>query len=282
LQRNSGMSPAMLNTELELRRRLVDQFSDKLLTGALQVVPNEGNPIRLSQFAAAMRELFSYTLQTLAPDDEVKNCDWFELHPNTKGPTRKQRAKYATQGGLSDKYIAEIGIDVNDLHDEAIAALDEMSKFTHIRPGTMVEDQTEIDKFVYDAMSALLNLFSSFEDCRATVIDALSHEIDAEAVSALVGETLADVDILATHHFIKAVEIGDVSISAITSAMVRINVAGSLGVELQWGSGSDVARGDGATLNETFPFEVLMEAPVRDVRQLRSLDYSVNTDSWYE
>lgn len=209
--RDPGMCPIMLNIELELHKRLLDEFSEKLLTGALQVVPNKDNPIRLSQFAAAMRELFQYTLQTLAPDDEVENCDWFEQEPTTKGPTRSQRAKYAMQGGLSDQYVTAIGVDARDLHNEALAALKEMNKFTHIRPKTMVEDQAEIDQFVQDAMSALLNIFSSIEDCRSTVIDALSREIDAEAVSALVGETLADVDILATHHFINAVEIGDVS-----------------------------------------------------------------------
>jgi hypothetical protein len=60
-----------------------------------------------------MRELFGYTLQTLAPDENFTECEWFEPEPGTKGPTRRQRAKYATQGGLSDDYIAEIGVDVS-------------------------------------------------------------------------------------------------------------------------------------------------------------------------
>src|ERR1700759_3976934 len=98
-----------MTTTEELRKVLLDEFSNQLLTGALQVVGDAGNPIRLSQFATAMRELFSYTLQTLAPDVEVTKCVWFKQEPDTQGPTRRQRAKYAMQGGLADDYVAEIG-----------------------------------------------------------------------------------------------------------------------------------------------------------------------------
>jgi hypothetical protein len=68
--------------------------------------------IRLNQFAAAMRELFGHTLHALAPDANVTKCEWFKRVPKTNGPTRRQRAKYATQGGLSDDYIDEIGVHV--------------------------------------------------------------------------------------------------------------------------------------------------------------------------
>jgi hypothetical protein len=91
----------------------------------IEAVPN--NPIRLNQFAAAMRELFGHTLHALAPDANVTKCEWFKRGPKTNGPTRRQRAKYATQGGLSDDYIDEIGVNVKHLHDAAIKAVDKMS-----------------------------------------------------------------------------------------------------------------------------------------------------------
>jgi hypothetical protein len=59
-----------------------------------------------------MRELFGHTLHALAPDANVTKCEWFKRVPKTNGPTRRQRAKYATQGGLSDDYIDEIGVHV--------------------------------------------------------------------------------------------------------------------------------------------------------------------------
>src|SRR5579864_1496972 len=164
--------------EQELRSKLRDDFSHQLLTGALQVASDQSNPVRHSQFASSMRSLFDHTLHALAPDANVTQCSWFAQEPGTNGPTRRQRAKYATQGGLSDQYVAQVGVDVKDLHDEALAAIQEMNKYTHVQQNTLVQDQAQIDAFTNDAMSALLNLFLSFEHCRATVIEALAEKID--------------------------------------------------------------------------------------------------------
>jgi hypothetical protein len=178
--------------ELELRAKLIDDFSVQVLTGALAVLDAPSNPIRLNQCAAAMRELFGHTLHALAPDENVTKCEWFEPQPGTKGPTRRQRAKYATQGGLSDDYIAQIGVNVQHLHDVAIKAVDDMSKYTHVRPGTIIDNPREIAVFVDGAMHALLGLFASFAECRSSVLDAVSKEIDDEAVGALITETILD------------------------------------------------------------------------------------------
>ncbi len=88
--------------------------------------------------------------------------------------TRRQRAKYVTQGGLEDDFIApQAGVDVEPLHDGAIAAVDELNKYTHVRERTIVSDQAEIDAFVRDALDALVGLFASFDV--AAVIDSVSE-----------------------------------------------------------------------------------------------------------
>lgn len=134
-----------MTDEATLRGWLVDDFSQHVLTGALRVVGDRENPLRLNLFAAAVRELFGHTLHTLAPDTEVTQCSWYAPEPNTNRPTRRQRVKYATQGGLSDAFIAEVGVDVNHLHDDAIASINELSKYTHVGPGVLVTDQSEIE-----------------------------------------------------------------------------------------------------------------------------------------
>src|SRR5262245_39765803 len=98
----------MPTQEETLRSKLIDEFSQTVLTGALRTVADEGNPIRLNLFAAAVRELFGHTLHTLAPNERVVKCSWFK--PEAEGPTRRQRAKYATQGGLADEYVEELGV----------------------------------------------------------------------------------------------------------------------------------------------------------------------------
>jgi hypothetical protein len=267
--------------EAELRSKLIDDFSGLVLTGALKVVADPSNPIRLNLFAAAMRELFGHTLHALAPDANVTKCEWFKLEPHTNGPTRRQRTKYATQGGLSDDYIEEIGVDVEHLHDAAIKAVEEMSKYTHVRPGTIVTEPHEITVFVAGAMHALLGLFASFDECRSRVLDALSEEIDGEAVNALITETIQSVDELATHHSVEEVYVEQTRVIALTHETIYFKATGTLAVELQWGSNSDLRRGDGATLDDSFPFEVTMESPIDGISTFNHVEYSVDTRKWH-
>jgi hypothetical protein len=271
----------MRPVEAELRAKLIDDFSAQVLTGALSVIGNPDNPIRLNQFAAAIRELFGHTLHALGPDTHVTQCEWFEPEPQTHRPTRRQRAKYATQGGLSDEYIEGLGVDVKHLHDAAIKAVDDMNKYTHVRPNTIVDDPHEIAAFVDGAMDALLGLFKSFDECRAAVLDALSEQIDNEAVNALISDTILSVDELATHHSIEEVYVDQTRVVALTHDTIYFKATGTLAVELQWGSNSDLRRGDGATLDESFPFEVTIESPIDDISDFGEVEYSVDTSKWH-
>jgi hypothetical protein len=270
----------LTSLELELRAKLIDDFSAEVLTGALAVLDAPSNPIRLNQFAAAMRELFGHTLHTLAPDENVTKCEWFEPKPGTKGPTRRQRAKYATQGGLSDDYIAEIGVNVQHLHDVAIKAVDDMSKYTHVRPVTIIDNPREIAVFVDGAMHALLGLFASFAECRSSVLDALAKEIDEQAVDALITETIQSVDELAPHHSVEEVYVEETRVVSLTHDTIYFKATGTLAVGLQWGSNSDVSRGDGIELDDSFPFEVTMQSPIDDVSSFYGIEYSVDTSTW--
>lgn len=272
----------MRPVEAELRSKLIDDFSAQVLIGALRVVADQKNPIRLNLFAAAIRELFGHTLHTLAPHANVTKCEWFKPDPQTNGPTRRQRAKYATQGGLSDDYIEEIGVDVMHLHDAAIEAVKDMSKYTHVRPNTIVDDSHEIDAFVDGAMHALLDLFKSFDECRSEVLDTLSEKIDDKAMDALIFETIVNVDALASHHSIEEVYVAQARVVALTHDTIYFKVTGTLAVELQWGSNSDLRRGDGATLDESFPFEVTMQSPIDDILEFYDVEYGVDTSEWHE
>jgi hypothetical protein len=54
-------------------------------------------------------------------------------------------------------------------------------------------------------------------------------------------------------------------------------------VTLQWRSNSDLRRGDGAELDESFPFYVDMEVPLDDPWDLTVAEttYGVDTREWY-
>ena len=87
----------MLILEEQLAKLPLDDFSKLIVQGALRFVADAENPIRLNLFAAAIGELYGHTLDRLAPDAEVEACVWFEFEKDQSKPTRRQRAKYATQ-----------------------------------------------------------------------------------------------------------------------------------------------------------------------------------------
>jgi hypothetical protein len=183
---------------------------------------------------------------------------------------------------VSDDFIEEAGIDVEHLHDEAIHAVDQLSKFTHIRPGVVVTDQAPIEAFISDALAALEGLFASFEQCRKQVVEAIFDHLDEEVVSALISETIQNLDDLASHHSIEEVCTEQMEVTGITHEAVNFAISGTVSVELQWGSNSDVRRGDGAIMEQGFPFSVTMWSPVDDITRLQDVDYSVDTSSWWE
>jgi hypothetical protein len=49
---------------------------------------------------------------------------------------------------------------------------------------------------------------------------------------------------------------------------------------LQWGSNADVSRGDGITVDESFPFEVAMQSLIYDASSFYEVEYNVDTSKW--
>ena len=137
---------------------------------------------------------------------------------------------------------------MDHLHDDAIASIKQLSKYTHVRPGVLVTDQAEIDGFVDEAFSALLGLFNSFKECRDEVLRAIYKHIDREVLNSFISETIQEIDEIATHYEVNIVWIDEVEITELTAHSVEFKVTGSIDAELQWGSGSDFRRGDGAAL----------------------------------
>ncbi|PWC92921.1 hypothetical protein TSO5_15955 [Azospirillum sp. TSO5] len=125
-------------------------------------------------------------------------------------------------------------------------------------------------------------LFASFDECRSKVLDAVYDQIDEEVVSTFISETIESIDEIATHHCIDEVCIEDLAVVAITHDVIKFMVSGSIGVELQWGSSSDFRRGDGAAIDKSFPFRVTMWSSVDDITSFEGVDYSIDTDSWWD
>ena len=128
-------------------------------------------------------------------------------------------------------------------------------------------------------MSAFLD---ALHDCREAVLTPITEALDAAAIDALMKETLQDVDELASHYSLDDIYVEDIAVRRIEADSITYRVTGSVEVTLQWGSNSDVRRGDGAELDQSFPFWCELELPLGDLWDidLAETTYGVDTSEW--
>ena len=103
-------------------------------------------------------------------------------------------------------------------------------------------------------------------------------------MDALLSETLLAVDEIATHHSVDEIYVDEVTVAAIGVDTITYVVTGSVEVTLQWGSNSDLRRGDGAETGQSFPFECEFRLPLDDPWNVDSaeLSYVVDTSKWHD
>ena len=269
----------------DLRPHLLDNFQRQLLDASARGLLDEDNPLRLNHFSASFRELVRHVFDKLAPDVDVKLCSWFVPDPTSQtGVTRGHRASYVLHGGLSLDYATHtLGVDVEGERKALVKAVDKLSKFTHVNPSTFGLPSDEVTRYVDSACEALRDLLVSAQMARETLGSSLEAQIHNQVVMAAISETILSVDEIATHHSVDEVYVDQVKVIRVGSAFVEFMAVGSVGVELQWGSNSDVGRGDGAVGSESFPMTCQLESSVDDPENVSAVEDTlcVDTSSWY-
>ena len=190
----------MIEGQDELRDLLPDAFSKQLLDGGLDVL-GTANPIRAHLFAAAMREVITYLLHTMAPDDDVQAASWFKAEADK--PTRRQRSTFAVQGGLSDSLVTKLGIDASEMHRQMAAEMAELNKRTHVKPGTLLSEANEIEEFATDVVAAVAEFLQAVADMRDAVADAVIHGASEQVFESFLQESNDMIDLLSTHSFVE-------------------------------------------------------------------------------
>jgi len=130
--------------------------------------------------------------------------------------------------------------------------------------------------------AALNDLCRTLVEVRAELVEKLEEHIDTAVIDRTLSETIIEIDELATHHTVEEVYTSGVEVVRISSSRIDLAAKGTISVELQWGSNSDLRRGDGALLPISFPFNCNLSSPVDDPEEIDSDDdtFVVDTSSW--
>jgi len=279
-QSTEGARSMPIARSAELEKLLPDDFSKTLLAGGLEVL-DSANPIRAHLFGAALREIIGHLLHSMAPDAELAEASWFVKVEDR--PTRRQRATFAIQGGLSDETVDKLGIDTAEMHKDMAAAMAELNKRTHVRPNTLLTDPAEIDTFANGVVDAAIDFLQTVADMRDAVAEAVVHNASMPVFGSFLQESNDMIDLLSTHSFVEQVDVNEVRVVAIGAREITYEAEGTVYVELNYGSGSDRARGEGATMHDDYPFECRMTGDVADLKNIHDVsDMKVDTSSFYE
>jgi hypothetical protein len=266
-----------------LKPKAIDRFSRWAVKGAQHALADVQNPLRLNFFSTAMRILFEHIMDTLSPEDQVVHTSWFKPERPDGKPTRWQRATFAVQGGLSEAFVRdELKVDLRPLRQRLLGSVDELSKHVHGRQTTIVREQNEQDAVAQRTVAAMSAFLDALHECRDAVLTPIAETLDEAAIDALLSETLLEVDELASHYSLDEVNVEHVAVHKIAANTITYRVTGSVEVTLQWGSNSDVRRGDGAELEQNFPFQCEFELPLDDLWDLDLAEptYGVDTREW--
>ena len=266
-----------------LKPKALDAFSRSAIDGARHALADSDNPLRLNFFSCAMRILFEHIMGTLAPLDKVQKCSWFVKEKEDGSPTRGQRIVFAIQGGLADPFVKnQLNVDIAPLRKRLIYAVDNLSKHVHGREDTIISDMEEQDREACAIIDALRNFMETYHECRSAIVNPIQQELDDAAVDALLSETIQAVEQLASHHSVEEVYVNETLVKLIGPETIIFRAVGSIEVVLQWGSNSDLRRGDGAEIGQTFPFHCEIEVPLEDPwdLSLAETEYFVDTSKW--
>lgn len=275
-----------MQAEQKLRPHLGTDFQRQLLDAAALSINALDNPLRLNNFSTAFRELVRHVFDHLAPDEEIKKCEWYESEPTSRtGVTRAHRVGFVIHGGIAPAYARSVlDIDIDSERKRVVTAIDELSKFTHVNPATFGVAAGEVDARVADACTALQNVLETADFARKTLVAAIEYAVEKEVVHTVLQETVASVDEIASHHFIDEVSLDNVHVLRIGATEIEFVAHGTLEVQLQWGSNSDVRNDLGAVGSDSFPLTLHLVSPVTAPGEVEAVAGTlvVDTSDWFE
>lgn len=181
----------------------IDDVSRCLLTGVLRAAIDDACPARLSAFAAAARDLFRYTSQTLAARHRDRARRGYSKHP----------------------FIPEPG----PLHDELLAAIDDLRNHARLRPRATVLEGADADRSLQEALSALRSLFDTIGDYLEQVLQPLTPHVGRHALHAFILETRHEVDELAACHTVGNGYVEALTITEPDDNAISLEVEGCFG-----------------------------------------------------
>lgn len=262
-------------------------FEKDFLKACLEILRQENNPLKINNFACSIRELSRHILKTLAPDEKIKKCDWFEQQFNIrKEPiiTRKQRIQYAIQKNLPTQYVSKHVPNLTDLIKDVNDTIDKLSKYTHVER----EVFNIPPNYEYTLSKKILDVFVDFSNTIKKSTEKFNQDIEKSIDGALFDRVfmqyIEQLDQMASHHTVNGINFDNFVIKENDGDVLILKVFGIIETTLQWGSDGDCRRGDGLEEEMDFDFEALLKVKVNKSfpNSAKVIEFNIDDAKYYE
>lgn len=280
----------MRNLDKEIREIsewISTDFERNLLLNSLHKLRDINDPTRYTSFAGIFREFFRHFLSKLAPDDDVRSCEWFVISDESKPKmiTRAQRVQYIICKGLIEEFVeVDLGFDLRGAKSQTLKPIDVLNKLVHLDEDTYNIDASVGDDIVDRCVTALHMFITNVNRFNHELISSYERKLYDKLFELFMEETFDDLDVLSTHTRFEGVSLDKVSILDIDSNEIQIEVSGYVDVELQYGSDRD-NRDDDCTYTVSYPFDAINKIiPVISPFSvdIEYEDIHVDTSSFYD
>lgn len=192
-----------------------------------------------------------------SPNEYILCSSWFN---GAKEEIKRQhRIKYLIQKGLSNEILEEIlescALDIERLTTEFNKLFDKLNKFTHINEKSYNMPHDEAQLYLNSLIKSFINFFNMAKELERQLQSTLSGYIEDHLHEEIMNDTIGEIDECSTHHTIEATYINQITVTGIDAENIYFKGDGTITVEQQYGSDSDLRNDNGMITNSDFPVE---------------------------
>ncbi|MDC4276080.1 hypothetical protein NQ637_16765 [Acinetobacter baumannii] len=270
----------------EFKKYLDGDFENNLFDSAI-INLETYNSLTFNNFAYAMREMLRIVFHRLSPEEEIRKCSWY---PDFKHPddliTRRQRYKYAIQGGIGEFLLKQFRLDksIEKACTSLLQQIEVLNNFTHIQKHTYnlsIEDTKEKANQCFDAVLKVVRLIKRV---RNKLFKHIIEYLDKELFNKTVMEYVEHIDLIARTASVNEIRASKYINMEIDSSKVSFTVSGDVFCLLEYGNKDDIERGDGWSCYMDFDFKAPIEIKIKKPfgRHMSIGKINVNIDKFYK
>lgn len=161
----------------------------------------------------------------------------------------------------------------------------ELSRYTHIEPEVF-----DIDNVIVEETSRIiLETFACFVEkinkCKKKVQDSFDCVITGYINQDSIGFEFINLSELAPHYSLDEICVDEYKVIDVDDQYITVEVSGSIGVTLEWGSRSERAIGDGLDIDKSFPFQTKITYEIDDSFPSCNFEiepFDADTSEWWD